>query len=235
MARGRSVELYGKMSKSIPQKFIIHILEILLLWLSFWILFQQGGDVVQTTLGIHNASDQGGRRIIIFVFNVIIFLRLAFMMFYLLKRKIPWEESVSVSFAFALYYIGFSLFVLPTHRPLDWLDFLAILIFVLGCLLNTGGELLRDRWKRKPENNGKIYTEGFFTYSMHINYFGDLLWVTGCAMMTRNWFSASIPLFLFGFFAFYNVPKLDKYLHGKYGKSYERYAERTKKLIPFIY
>ena len=229
------MELYGQKSRSIPQKVIIHLLEMLFLLLSYWILFLHGGNFIREQFNITNAENAIDRRTIIFLFNIIIFLRLAFMMFYLLKRKIPWEESISVPFAFALYYIGFTLFVLPVNESIDWLDYIAILIFVDGCFLNTAGEILRDIWKRNPENKGKLYTKGLFRYSMHINYFGDMLWVTAYALITKNWYSVSIPVFLFCFFAFYNIPKLDKYLKEKYGEDFEDYARHTKKFIPFIY
>ena len=229
------MELYGQKNRSIPQKVIIHILEILFLLLSYWILFLQGGNFIQNYTGIHNAVNATDRRLIIFLFNIIIFLRLAFMMFYLLKRKIPWEESISVPFAFALYYIGFALFVLPVNRPINWIDYIAIWIFIEGCFLNTASELLRYIWKRKSENKRRIYTIGFFKYSMHINYFGDLLWVIGYALITRNWYSAAIPVFLSCFFVFFNIPKLDIYLKEKYGKDFDDYARQTKKFIPFIY
>lgn len=229
------MELYGKTSKSIPQKIIIHLIEILILWISYWILFQNGGDWFEKHWYIHNASGNMERRSIIFIFNIIIFFRLAYMMIFLLKRKIPWEESVSVPFAFAVYFIGFPLFVLPVSAPIDGLDYLAIGLFIIGCILNSGGEILRNKWKRKAENKGKIYTKGFFKYSRHINYFGDILWVSAYALITKNWYSITIPIFLFCFFAFYNATKLDKYLKGKYGKEYVEYAEKTKMLIPFIY
>lgn len=229
------MDLYGQTSKSIPQKITIQLIEILLLWLSYWILFQHGGMWCEKYLHIHSASGDATRRVIIFAFNIVIFLRIAYMMIFLLKRKIPWDESISIPFAFALYYIGFPLFVLPVSREIGGLDYLAIALFISGCVLNSGGEILRDRWKKKPENKGKIYTGGFFKYSRHINYFGDLLWVTAYALITRNWYSASIPVFLFCFFAFYNAPKLDDYLKNKYGKGYDEYAQKTKMLIPFIY
>lgn len=229
------MDLYGQKSKSIPQKIVIHLIEILLLWLSYWILFQRGGTWIENHLGITNAVDNVDRRIIIFAFNIIIFIRLAYMMIFLLKRRIPWEESVSVPLAFALYFIGFPLFVLPTYQSVDGLDFLAVGIFIIGCVLNTRGEILRNNWKRKPENKGKLYTLGLFKYSRHINYFGDILWVIAYALVTRNLWSATIPLFLFCFFVFYNAPKLDKYLREKYGKDYGEYAKKTKMLIPFIY
>lgn len=229
------MELYGQQSKSIPQKLTIHVLEILLLWLSFWILFQDGGTWIENNLHIHNSTEFTDRRIIIFAFSIITFFRFAFMMTVLLKRAIPWEESFSVPFAFALYFIGFSLLALPTSKPIDLIDIFGIILFVVGSVMNTGGEILRNQWKKNPDNKGKIYTEGFFKYSRHINYFGDMLWVIAYAIITRNWFAVSIPIFLVCLFAFYNAPKLDKYLKEKYGKGYEDYANRTKMLIPFIY
>jgi len=229
------MELYGQRSRSIPQKITIHVIEILILWVSYWILFQSGGAFIEKHLHVNNVSGNIDRRIIIFTFNIIIFFRLAYMMIVLLKRKIPWEESFSVPFAFALYFIGYPLLVLPVAQPIDTLDYFGVGLFIIGCILNTGGEFLRDKWKKKPENKGKIYTGGFFKYSRHINYFGDVLWVTAYAIITRNWYSITIPVFLFCFFAFYNAPKLDKYLKGKYGNGYEDYAKRTKMLIPYLY
>lgn len=229
------MELYGQHSNSIPQKLTIHVLEVLLLWLSFWILFQNGGNWIEKTFNIHNSTELTNRRLIIFVFNIIVFGRLAFMMIVLLKRKIPWEESISVPFAFALYYVGFSIFVLPTAKSIDILDYTAIALFIIGSVLNSGGEILRHFWKKNPENKGKIYTGGFFKYSRHINYFGDILWVSAYAVVTRNWYAVSVPIFLFCFFAFFNAPKLDKYLQDKYGDDYNEYASKTKMLIPFIY
>lgn len=229
------MDLYGRYSKSIPQKIIIHLTEIVFLWLSYWILFQHGGVLCEKYLHIHNATGYPVRRVIFFVFNITIFLRITYMMIFLLKRKISWQESVSIPFAFALYYIGYPFFILPTAKPIDGLDYFATVLFVTGCVLNTGGEILRDRWKKNPANKGKIYTGGYFKYSRHINYFGDLLWVSAYALLTRNWYAISIPIFLFCFFAFYNAPKLDTYLKNKYGGTYDEYAKKTKMLIPFIY
>ena len=229
------MDLYGQKNQSIPQKTTIIILEILFLWLSCWMLFQHGGEIVSQWVGIKNQSNSINRRIIIFSFSVIVFLRLGFTMVYLLKRKIPWEESISIPFAFALYYIGFAIFVLSTNKQIDYWDYIGIFIFISGSFLNTNSELQRHFWKKKQENKGKLYTKGLFGYSMHINYFGDLLWVVAYAIITRNWYSAFIPVFLFCFFAFYNIPKLDSYLASKYGEQFDNYKKKTKKFIPFVY
>ena len=126
------MDLYGQKSKSIPQKIVIHLIEILILWLSYWVLFQNGGEWFERYFHINNASGNIERRTIVVLFNIIVFLRLAFMMIYLLRRKIPWDESVSVPFAFALYFIGFSLLVLPISMPINWLDYFAVGLFTIG-------------------------------------------------------------------------------------------------------
>lgn len=146
---------------------------------------------------------------------------------FLLRRRISWEETFSIPLAFALYFVGFALLVLPEDTAMDILDYAGILIFLAGSFLNTTSEIQRERFKENPSNKGKLYTGGLFRYSMHINYFGDLLWVTGYAILTRNWYSAIIVLLLFCFFVFYNIPKLDSYLASKYREAFKEYTAKT--------
>ncbi|HSH67141.1 MAG TPA: DUF1295 domain-containing protein [Bacteroidia bacterium] len=96
-------------------------------------------------------------------------------------------------------------------------------------------ELQRHYWKKKPENKGKLFTSGLFRYSMHINYFGDVLWVSAYAIITLNPYAILVPAFLFSFFAFYNVPALDKYLAERYAGQFDEYKKKTKKLVPFVW
>ncbi|MGK7948394.1 MAG: DUF1295 domain-containing protein [Xenococcaceae cyanobacterium] len=229
------MDLYGQKSQSIPQKTLIITLELVFLYLSYWILFQTGGSLLLSWMGGGEVSAPVERRMIIFLFSLIVFLRMGFTMIYLLKRKIPWEESLSVSLAFALYYLGFALLVLPTDKPLEVIDYIGIALFSIGSFLNTFSELQRHFWKKQTENQGKLYAQGLFQYAMHINYFGDVCWVTAYALITRNLYASIIPIFLICFFVFYNIPKLDRYLASKYGKDFDSYQKNTKKLIPFLY
>lgn len=229
------MELYGKKSNSILQKTIITVLEIALLYFAYWIAFQKGGTIIYSWFGVNIGEGNMLRRIIIFSFSIIVFIRLSFMMFFLLKRKIPVEEALSVPFAFAIYYLGFAIFGYASDVPIGILDFIGIAVYLVGSYLNTASELQRHIWKKDIDNKGKLYTIKLFSYSMHINYFGDLLWVIGYAILTRNIYSISIVLFLFSFFAFLNIPKLDKYLADKYKDQFQEYKNKTKKFIPFIY
>jgi len=229
------MDLYGQKQKSIPQKIFIITTELVLLWIAYYILFENSGSKLMSGLGIEQATGLMERRMIIFPFSLIVFLRMGFMMFFLLKRKIPWEESISVSMAFAIYYVGYSLLVLHTQQPIDLIDYAAVLLFLVGSFINTYSELQRHFWKQRPANKGKLYTQGLFKYAMHINFFGDLLWVSAYAIMTRNYYSIAIPVLLFCLFAFFNIPKLDQYLQAKYGEQFEEYSKQRKKLIPWIY
>ncbi len=229
------MQLYGKKSNSLLQKTIITVLEIVLLYFAYWIALKKGGTIIYSWFGINVNEGYAIRRIIIFSFSIIVFLRLSFMMFFLLKRKIPMEEAFSVPFAFAIYYIGFAIFGYVSNASLDIFDLLGITVYLVGSYLNTASELQRFIWKKDPNNKGKLYTINLFSYSMHINYFGDLLWVLGYAILTRNIYSFIIVALLFLFFAFFNIPKLDKYLAEKYKEQFYEYKTKTKKFIPFIY
>jgi protein-S-isoprenylcysteine O-methyltransferase Ste14 len=227
------MDLYNQKNKSYPQKIVLTVLEIVIILISYWILFANGYNKI-----FHPVNPVTGnyfRHIILFIFNIVVFLRILVTSFYFIKRRMPWEEAFSIPFAFALYYIGFVLFGYKSDLQVGPVEIIAMLLFLFGSFINTGSELSRDIWKRKPENKGYLYTVGLFKYSMHINYFGDLLWVSAYALLTRNWYSISVPIFLFCFFAFYNIPKLDAYLKSKYGGQFEEYQRKTKKFIPFIY
>jgi protein-S-isoprenylcysteine O-methyltransferase Ste14 len=229
------MEMYGKHSKSIPQKSIILGIALVCLWFSYRILFREGEDTVREWFGIEIIRASYARRMIIFFFSLIVTLRIGFTMIYLLKRKISWEEAFSIPMAFALYYIGFALLGLSAEQSIGIMDYAGIFIFLTGSFLNTASELQRDQFKKDTSSKGKLFTGGLFKYSMHINYFGDLLWVTGYAVLTRNWYSAIIVILLFCFFVFYNIPALDHHLRSKYGEDFEDYDAKTKKLIPFVY
>lgn len=226
------MDMYSKKGSSTAQKITIVILELVLIGLSYWILFKGG---YQFFFGDDAIAGNPDRHLAIFFCNIFLFVRMSFTMFYLVKRKIPWEEAISIPFAFALYYVGFAMLAYSSTQPLGYLDVFALILFGYGSQLNTGSELARDHWKKLPENKGKLYTKGSFRYAMHINYFGDILWVSAYAILTRNWYSILIVLFLLVFFVFYNIPKLDEYLASRYGEQFKEYSNKTKKLIPFVY
>ena len=112
---------------------------------------------------------------------------------------------------------------------------MGILLFIIGSYINTYSEIQRKRFKDNPNNKGKLYTQGLFQYARHINFFGDVCWVTGWAIITHNLWSGIIPIMLTLGFILFNIPILSSYLEKKYGVDYLDWIKNTKKLIPFIY
>jgi steroid 5-alpha reductase family enzyme len=56
---------------------------------------------------------------------------------------------------------------------LNWLDYLGILVWLIGFAFEAGGDFQLTRFKQNPENKGKVLNSGFWKYTRHPNYFGD--------------------------------------------------------------
>ncbi len=112
---------------------------------------------------------------------------------------------------------------------------LAVLLVLFGSFLNTGSEVQRKWWKRDPANKGHCYTGGLFSWSMHINYFGDTVLFLGWCLLTLNWWTLTLPVLMAFSFIFYHIPGLDSYLEERYGDEFVEYSKKTKKFIPLVY
>ena len=63
--------------------------------------------------------------------------------------------------------------VQTNSNELNWLDYLGILVFIIGFAFESGGDFQLSRFRKNPENNGKVLNTGFWKYTRHPNYFGD--------------------------------------------------------------
>ncbi len=60
-----------------------------------------------------------------------------------------------------------------TTNELNWLDYLALVVFVVGFVFEAGGDYQLAKFKGNPHNKGKVLDTGFWKYTRHPNYFGD--------------------------------------------------------------
>lgn len=224
------MDMYGEKSPSRPQKLVIVTIELGLIAASYFVLF---GSLLRGLRAFGDAPNFA-RNVTLFAFDLVVFARFLATMFVFVERRIPWEEAFSIPIAFALYLLGFPLLSRPASVGFGVIDVMGIVLFAVGSFINTYSEHQRRCFKRRAENTGKLFTGGLFAVSMHPNYFGDLLWVSGYACVTRNAFAWLIPAFLFCLFHFFNVPKLDRHLREHYGDTFVDYERRTKRLIPFL-
>ncbi|MBU44951.1 MAG: hypothetical protein CMN76_17150 [Spirochaetaceae bacterium] len=161
--------------------------------------------------------------------------RILFTLLYLLRRSMNWEEALGIPFAFLLYFVFYGALVRYNPSGVGWLEWAGFVVFFAGSAINTGSELARHFWKQKPENKGNLYTKGGFGLARHINYTGDIIWVSGMACITASPYSLLVVAFIFCFFAFFNGPMLDRYLAERYGDQYIAWEQKTKSLIPGIF
>jgi protein-S-isoprenylcysteine O-methyltransferase Ste14 len=229
------MDLYASKSSAVPQKLAITAIEIALIGMAGWLLTGPGGAMAASVFGFELPASTPARYWVILAFSAVTLVRFVFMMFVLMRRTIATEELISVPLAFAVYYVGFALLVLPNATPLDLWDASGVAVFALGAFVNTYGEWQRKRFKDNPAHKGKLFTGGLFSLSMHVNFLGDVLWVTGYAIVARQLWGALIPVSLLAFFVFWNVPALDRHLAAHYGEAFTDYAARTRRLIPFVW
>ena len=225
------MELYGGKRRKIDGRPVLFAAELLFAAGATWLLLAGPGSL--EAFGQVDAV-VARTRLTHLVFVGVTMLRFLVTFLVTLKRPIGGEETAGVTLAFGLYYLGFaalSLLGSGASTPV-WLA--GVALFVLGGALNTVSEFQRKRFKDRPENAGKLYTGGLFSTSVHINFFGDFLWVLGWALITGTAWALPVPLLVFCFFWFYNIPRLDEYLAGRYGEDFRAYAARTKKFVPGV-
>lgn len=62
---------------------------------------------------------------------------------------------------------------LSANTKLNWLDYLGVIVWLIGFAFEAGGDFQLARFKSNPENKGKVLNKGFWKYTRHPNYFGD--------------------------------------------------------------
>ena len=175
------------------------------------------------------------RRLVLLAFAWFYFARVLATMFVFLKRGVDWTEALQVGPFLLIIQVALAWFGARATAPWGGLDTLAVLLYVVGSVLNTGSELQRKAWKARPENQGHLYTGGLFRLSRHVNYFGDVVLFTGFALLTRSPWALLVPALMAAMFVFLHIPLLDRYLRDRYGDEYVQWTTRSKKLVPFVY
>ena len=175
------------------------------------------------------------RRILITSCLIIYFVRLQVTVWFFQKRKWTWLETITITVLMSFVLYAFAKVGGNKKQIVGVVEVIGILLYFSGSYINTHAEYSRHVWKLKKENIGRLYTEGLFSLSMHINYFGDIVLFTGLAVVTHSLSMLVIPLIMGVNFAFNIIPSLDRYLEKKYKDDFRDYSKKTKKLIPLIY
>jgi protein-S-isoprenylcysteine O-methyltransferase Ste14 len=223
-------------ASSRPQKITFWGLHLLIILLCCWLVL--GGEfdpAAERTISLTDLT----RAQILLACAVIYFVRHGLTLFDLLARRIEWSEVFGLSAFFALFEVGLLLVGGGVFREapvaLTGLDIFAVVLYLSGSYLNTASEVQRKLWKKDPSNKGHCYTGGLFRYSMHINYFGDVVLFTGWCLLTASFWTLGLPLMILLLFMYMHIPPLDEYLAGRYGEEFEAYRVKTRRLVPFVW
>jgi steroid 5-alpha reductase family enzyme len=166
---------------------------------------------------------------------LLFYIRLIISLFAFIRRKVSWFEGITVGTLYGIMLAGFTVWGKEVSPTKDSWDIAGFLLFCFGSYINSLSDYQRHIWKKRPENSGRLYTEGLFRYSMHINYFGDSVMLVGFAIVTQNPLSFIPVLLIILNLLFLQIPRLDDHLKNKYGAEFLEYEIKTRKFIPFIY
>jgi steroid 5-alpha reductase family enzyme len=175
------------------------------------------------------------RQIILFSGLAMYALRMLVAIFVFLKRRMNWGEGLLVSLVMSVVLLTLAYYGGNQQTTVGFVDGIGIVLHLGGSFLHSCSEYQRYVWKQRAENKGHLFTGGLFRYSMHLNYFGDVLLFTGLALITREALMFVIPLLMALNFVVILIPSLDAYLARKYSTEFPAYASKTKRIIPFIY
>lgn len=149
-------------------------------------------------------------------------------------------KSLYMIFAFqalVAWVVALPLFyAMNSTAPLNILDGLAVLLWLVGMFFETVSDYQLYQFKNKPDNKGKILTEGLWKYSRHPNYFGEFLVWWGFfvfALSNQGYISIISPLLMtFLLLKFSGVSLLEKTMRTRPG--YENYMNNTNAFIPGV-
>lgn len=113
-------------------------------------------------------------------------------------------------------------------------DVVAVAMFVFGLSFSFVYEFGRFRWKKRPENKGRLHTVGLAALCVHPNYFGDLFTYNGWALAGGTKCAFGLSLFQLSLFVWFVIPNADAYLAKRYPDEFPAYADNTATLIPFL-
>lgn len=119
--------------------------------------------------------------------------------------------------------------------PLNRLDLIGLLVWVLGFFFEATGDYQLDRFKKDSANKGKIMQSGLWHYSRHPNYFGEVTMWWGLYLISLSvpygWMSVIGPATItFLILKVSGIPLLEK--HYKGNAAFEEYKKQTSAFFP---
>ncbi|KAL9008318.1 MAG: hypothetical protein Q9173_006545 [Seirophora scorigena] len=134
-------------------------------------------------------------------------------------------------------------------------DIAGVILFAIGFILESVSDIQKYQFRSNPANKGKVCDVGFFVWTRHPNYFGEIIiqfaifmiavspsaygYVTGQAFNAQYasilgaFFLTLLLMFVSGLTLQERPGAKKRYESGNHWESFSRYTKRTSILIPF--
>jgi len=138
------------------------------------------------------------------------------------------------------YALSFAVGATKIGRIYSWNTFFAVgmTLFVVGLLIRIHSILtLRQYFTysvTKVENH-KIIETGLYKFIRHPGYLGQLIIFVGISISIYNWLSNELMIIPVTVGYLYRIKIEEKFMTDQFGEDYQKYQERTKKIIPMLY
>lgn len=124
-----------------------------------------------------------------------------------------------------------------SNGSLNVLDYIGILVWGIGFTFEAGGDFQLAKFKRNPENKGKVLQTGFWKYTRHPNYFGDaaVWWAYGIFSLAAGsyWCVTGSVIMTFLIIKVSGVSLLERTLKETKPK-YKDYIHKTNSFLPWF-
>jgi len=121
---------------------------------------------------------------------------------------------------------------------LKLLDYLGIVVWLIGFTFEAGGDFQLARFKRDLANKGKVLNTGFWKYTRHPNYFGDsaVWWAYAIFSIAAGsyWQIIGSIVMTLLIIKISGVALLEKTLNNTKSK-YREYIEKTSSFFPWFH
>jgi steroid 5-alpha reductase family enzyme len=121
------------------------------------------------------------------------------------------------------------------QSDIGFLDYAGVALFLVGLFFESIGDLQLSRFRKDPENAGKVLDTGLWRYTRHPNYFGNFTLWWGfylLALSAGAWWTVVSPLLMtFLLLKVSGVAMLEKDI-GTRRPRYEQYIRRTNAFFP---
>lgn len=121
------------------------------------------------------------------------------------------------------------------QTAIGFLDYAGCILIVVGVFFEAVGDMQLSRFRRDPDNAGKVLDKGLWRYTRHPNYFGNFTLWWGfylIALSAGAWWSVISPLLMtFLLLKVSGVALLEKDISGR-RPQYQQYIRRTNAFFP---